>query len=130
MKIILGLSLTKPQKDSNFVTQLDNFIARIVKRYLTRKPVLRSVRHSELNILTSVDDDARQSELLLDISLRAIQEAGKTAWVVFRPSISSCLTPSTMTSIPANIIGFFMFSPQPGQAQHCRDRHLHRHDFG
>jgi predicted O-methyltransferase YrrM len=60
------------------VTQLDNFIARVVKRYLTRKLVLRSVRHSELSILTSVDDDARPSELLLDISLRAIQEARQT----------------------------------------------------
>ena len=57
------------------MTQLDIFIARLIKRFLTRTPVLRSVRHSELSILTSVDDDARPNEFLLDISLRAIQEA-------------------------------------------------------
>ncbi len=92
------------------MTQLDNFIARMVKRYLTRKPVLRSVRHSELSILTSVDDDARPSELLLDISLRAIQEARQTGLGDLPALNKHCLTPSTMTSIPANIIGFFMFS--------------------
>jgi predicted O-methyltransferase YrrM len=61
------------------VTPLDKFIARAVKRYLTRKPVLRSVRHSELSILTSTDDDAQPSELLLDLSLRAIQSARGTS---------------------------------------------------
>jgi predicted O-methyltransferase YrrM len=46
-----------------------------VKRFLTRKPVLRTVRHSELSILTSVDDDARPNRRLIELSLRAIQDA-------------------------------------------------------
>jgi predicted O-methyltransferase YrrM len=53
-------------------------VARATKRYLTRKPLLRSVRHSELSILTSVDDDARPNRLLLDLSLRAVQDARDT----------------------------------------------------
>lgn len=61
------------------MTQFDTFIARVVKRHFTRKPVLRSIRHSELSILTSVDDDARPNERLLDLSLRAIQDARETS---------------------------------------------------
>jgi predicted O-methyltransferase YrrM len=60
------------------LTRFDAFIARVVKRYLTRRPVLRSVRHSELSILTSVDDSAQPNGLLLDLSLRAIQDARAT----------------------------------------------------
>ncbi len=37
------------------------------------------MRHSELSILTSVDDDAQPNELLLDLSLRAIQDARETS---------------------------------------------------
>ena len=67
------------QKGRKSLTGFDAFIARLTKRYLTREPVLRSVRHSELSILTSVDDDAQPNELLLDLSLRVIQAALKTS---------------------------------------------------
>jgi predicted O-methyltransferase YrrM len=39
---------------------------------------LRSVRHSELSILTSADDDSRPNEFLLRLSFRAIQDALET----------------------------------------------------
>jgi predicted O-methyltransferase YrrM len=57
------------------LNRFDILLARGVKRSLARDPVLRSVRHSELSILTSADDDARPNELLLNLSLRAIQDA-------------------------------------------------------
>lgn len=36
------------------------------------------MRHSELSILTSVDDDARPNRLLLDVGVHAIQDAANT----------------------------------------------------
>lgn len=57
------------------MTRFDTFVARLVKRYLTRYPVLRAVRHSELSILTSVDDDSRPNDLLLDLGLSSAQDS-------------------------------------------------------
>jgi predicted O-methyltransferase YrrM len=57
------------------LTRFDAFISRVIKRYLTRNPVLRAVRHSELSIICSADDDASANTLLIDISLQAIQYA-------------------------------------------------------
>ncbi len=61
------------------MTQLDIFLARAVKRYLTRKPVLRAVRHSEPSIICSADDDAQTNDLLVELSLKAIQDARNTS---------------------------------------------------
>ena len=60
------------------MTRLDTLVARVTKKYLTRKPLLRSVRHSELSILTWADDDVRPNELLFGLSTRAIQDALET----------------------------------------------------
>ena len=50
-------------------------MTRAVKRYLTRRPVLRAVRHSELSIICSADDDVPSNEMFVDLSLRAVQDA-------------------------------------------------------
>lgn len=60
------------------MTRIDVFLGRILKRYLTRRPILRAVRHSELSILTSAVDDVRPNGRLLDLSLQAVQDARST----------------------------------------------------
>jgi predicted O-methyltransferase YrrM len=57
------------------LTRFDAFIARGIKRFLTRNHVLRVVRHSELSIICSADDDAQCNSVLFDLSLQAIQDA-------------------------------------------------------
>jgi predicted O-methyltransferase YrrM len=61
------------------LTGFNSYFARAVKRYLTQKPVLRAIRHSELSIICSADDDARPNAWLLDLSLQAIQDARQTS---------------------------------------------------
>jgi predicted O-methyltransferase YrrM len=57
------------------MTKNDIFIARLAKRYLTRLPKLRACRHSELSILCSSDDDVGTNRFLVDVSLRAVEDA-------------------------------------------------------
>ncbi len=58
-----------------FLNKLDIFMARAAKRYLTRAPVLRAIRHSDLSIIASADDDARPNDYLLGIALQGIRDA-------------------------------------------------------
>lgn len=58
------------------LTRFDALLARVTKKYFTRK--LRSVRDSALSILTSADDDSGPNELLFGLSSRAIQDAQET----------------------------------------------------
>ena len=68
-----------PLKDGKFLTRFDLFIAGLLKRYLTRYPVLRTARHSELSIINSVDDDVRPNDFLLDLSLLSAQDSRRVS---------------------------------------------------
>jgi predicted O-methyltransferase YrrM len=57
------------------MTKADILIARITKRYLTRLPMLRACRHSELSIICASDDDAGPNKFLVDVSLQAVEDA-------------------------------------------------------
>lgn len=57
------------------MTKNDILAARVLKRYLTRLPILRACRHSELSIVYSADDDAMPNRFLMGIALSAVQDA-------------------------------------------------------
>ena len=57
------------------MTKNDILAARVLKRYLTRFPVLRACRHSELSIIYSADDDVTANRFLTEVALVAVQDA-------------------------------------------------------
>jgi predicted O-methyltransferase YrrM len=57
------------------LTKNDIFASRVLKRYLTRTPVLRNIRHSQLSIICSADDDVTGNKFLADVSLDAIRDS-------------------------------------------------------
>jgi predicted O-methyltransferase YrrM len=57
------------------VTKNDIFIARVINKYLTRSAVLRDCPQSELSIICSASGDVGPNRLLVDLSLRAVENA-------------------------------------------------------